>query len=196
MTKQELRKHYAERRLALLASEVAERSKAVARHFFEVFKVEKIKAIHCYLPLKKKNEIDTFYIIFTIQEHLPQTNIVVSRVIPTTNELEHYLCQPNIKLDVNQWGILEPNEISSIKFPVAEIEMVIVPLLAYDINGNRVGYGKGFYDRFLSKCKSSVIKVGLSLFEPEKEILDIDEFDIPLDYCITPNKVWKFNNKT
>ena len=192
MTKPELRKYYTEQRLALSVSEVAEGSEAIARLFFEYFKIEKIGAIHCYLPLKKKQEIGTFQIIHTIQEQLPQTNVIVPRVVPNSNELEHYLWKPDIKLDLNKWGILEPNPEANNLFPISEIELVIVPLLAYDTKGNRVGYGKGYYDQFLKKCKPNTIKVGLSFFEPVEEIIDTEPFDIPLNYCITPKKIWGF----
>lgn len=73
-----------------------------------------------------------------------------------------------------------------------KIEVVFVPLLAFDKQGNRVGYGKGFYDRFLKQCKTDVVKIGLSLFDAEEEIEDVLENDIPLDYCITPNKIHEF----
>ena len=78
--------------------------------------------------------------------------------------------------------------------PVSEdqIDVVIVPLLVFDEKGNRVGYGKGFYDRFLSRCREDVIKIGLSFFDAEKRIDDTDEFDIPLTYCITPGKIYEF----
>jgi 5-formyltetrahydrofolate cyclo-ligase len=86
---------------------------------------------------------------------------------------------------------LEPNPVHSLQYAVQNIDLVIVPLLAFDKYGNRVGYGKGFYDRFLSKCRSNVIKVGVSFFEPADRITDINPLDIRLDYCITPTRVWK-----
>jgi 5-formyltetrahydrofolate cyclo-ligase len=55
--------------------------------------------------------------------------------------------------------------------------VVFVPLLAFDKKGNRVGYGKGFYDAFLSKCKPETIKIGLSFFEAEETIDDVFEND-------------------
>ena len=70
--------------------------------------------------------------------------------------------------------------------------MVLVPLLCFDESGHRVGYGKGFYDRFLTKCRPDTQKVGLSYFPPVKEITDADSFDIRLDLCLTPEKVWRF----
>lgn len=70
--------------------------------------------------------------------------------------------------------------------------MVFVPLLAFDKNGDRVGYGKGFYDKFLKECKPEIIKIGLSFFEPEEKIDGIFEEDIKLDYCVTPNEIYTF----
>jgi 5-formyltetrahydrofolate cyclo-ligase len=98
-------------------------------------------------------------------------------------------------LELNQWGILEPNPQSAIRYPLSEIDLVIVPLLGFDKQGNRVGYGKGFYDRFLARCRSNVIKVGVSFFDPIDGISDITPLDIRLDYCITPTRVWKMTNK-
>ena len=79
--------------------------------------------------------------------------------------------------------------------PVSMIDVVFVPLLAFDTNGNRVGYGKGFYDKFLSQCQPETIKIGLSFFEAEEEIADVYQDDIRLDYCVTPNKIYDFSKK-
>ena len=70
--------------------------------------------------------------------------------------------------------------------------MVILPLLAFDQQGYRVGYGKGFYDKFLSGCREDCLKVGFSYFEPIETIDDCNEFDVPLDLCITPQNVYVF----
>ena len=70
--------------------------------------------------------------------------------------------------------------------------MVLIALFAFDDKGNRIGYGKGMYDRFLSKCPGNTIKIGLSFFDSVDEISDVNEFDVPLDYAITPSKVYRF----
>jgi 5-formyltetrahydrofolate cyclo-ligase len=191
MTKQELRRDFIQRRKALTAAEAAAQSQAIARLFFSFFAVENLKAIHTYLPIRRQNEVDTFPIIYTIQEKFLKTHVVISRSLADTFEMEHYQWVPDMTLTINSWGILEPNPSSAIHYPLSEIDLVIVPLLAFDKHGNRVGYGKGFYDRFLAKCRSNAIKVGVSFFEPADRITDINPFDIRLDYCITPARVWK-----
>jgi 5-formyltetrahydrofolate cyclo-ligase len=72
------------------------------------------------------------------------------------------------------------------------MDVVFVPLLAFDENGQRVGYGKGFYDRFLNECKEDVITVGLSFFEAENELIEANATDVPLRYCVTPERVYEF----
>ena len=105
--------------------------------------------------------------------------------------MQHILLTDNTKLKANSWGVPEP--LDGIEVPTQKIDLVFLPLLAFDENGNRVGYGKGFYDNFLRECKEDVVKVGLSLFTAEKEITDVNGNDIPLDYCVTPEKIYSFS---
>jgi 5-formyltetrahydrofolate cyclo-ligase len=94
------------------------------------------------------------------------------------------------KIKKNDYNIPEP--VDGIEVPSNKIEVVFIPLLAYDKTGNRVGYGKGFYDKFLAECHTNTIKIGLSFFEPEELISDVTTSDVQLNYCVTPNKVIKF----
>ena len=87
-------------------------------------------------------------------------------------------------------GIPEP--VDGLEVPASKLDVVFVPLLAFDKKGHRVGYGGGFYDRFLKSCKKDVLKIGLSFFLPELEIEDIHSDDIPLDFCVTPGEVFRF----
>jgi 5-formyltetrahydrofolate cyclo-ligase len=93
------------------------------------------------------------------------------------------------QLKKNNWGILEPSQ--GIPTPPEKIDLVLVPLLAFDKQGNRVGYGKGYYDRFLSTCSPETKKVGISLFSSEEEIHTTDT-DVQLDQCITPIELLTF----
>ena len=104
--------------------------------------------------------------------------------------MTHFLLTDNTKIKKNEYNIPEP--VDGIEVPAKKIEVVFIPLLAYDKLGNRVGYGKGFYDKFLSECQPETIKIGLSFFEPEEQITDVFETDVKLDYCVTPNAVFKF----
>ena len=102
----------------------------------------------------------------------------------------HYHFDEGVELIQNDYGIDEPKEGTEVS--EEEIDVILVPLLAFDKRGYRVGFGKGYYDRFLPRCRSNVIKIGLSFFEPIDEINDISGFDIPLNFCITPQKNFEF----
>ena len=116
-------------------------------------------------------------------------SIVISKSEFDTGQLTHYLLQENTAIQLSNYGIPEP--VDGIEIPAEKLDVIFVPLLAYDENGNRTGYGKGFYDRFLAQCNSKAIFVGLSFFPPEKGI-PAEKTDIPLHYCITPEKVFSF----
>ena len=72
-----------------------------------------------------------------------------------------------------------------------QIDLIFLPLLAFDHAGFRIGYGKGFYDTFLPKCRKDVVKVGLSLFDPVPR-LPAEDHDVPMDYCFTPERLYQF----
>ena len=113
-------------------------------------------------------------------------------IIPKINglDLNHYLYESNMLIQKNNLGIPEP--LNGLKVKINLIEVVFVPLIIVDKLGNRVGYGKGYYDRFLNKVDKKIIKVGLSFFDIIEKIDDITDNDIRLNYCITPNKIIQF----
>ena len=91
----------------------------------------------------------------------------------------------------SEYGIPEP--VSGIEISPEMIEVVFVPLLVYDKRGHRIGYGKGFYDRFLKRCNSEAVFVGLSFFDPEPEIF-FEDLDVPLNFCVVPKEIFDFQN--
>lgn len=141
---------------------------------------------HLFLPIVNKKEINTEYLLSIIQGK--DKEVVLPKV--EGDELKHYLLLESTKLKANSWGIPEPQ--SGIEVVPKKIDVVFVPLLAFDQSGHRIGYGKGMYDGFLANCRKDVIKIGLSFFEAEDEFKEVFSTDIPLDYCITPKKIYKF----
>ncbi len=142
---------------------------------------------HLFLPITQKKEIDTSYILSILQGK--DKNVVLPKMADDQN-LKHFLLTDSTVIKPNKWGVPEP--LDGLEVPIHKIDVVFIPLLAFDTKGNRVGYGKGFYDIFLKECNPNVVKIGLSLFEAEESIDDIAPDDVPLDYCITPNKVYSF----
>jgi 5-formyltetrahydrofolate cyclo-ligase len=191
MQKSTLRKYYLTKRKALSSEEITQKSQQICDLFFQEIDLTTIKFLHVFLPIKKQNEIDTYLIIRRLQTEFPLVNIVVSRSNLDNFEMQHFMLEED-NLVENKLGILEPSQVSRREVQPEEIDLVIIPLLCFDKQGNRVGYGKGFYDRFLQKCSSKALKVGLCLEQPIEPIEDLNEFDVKMDVCITPDGIWKF----
>ena len=190
MLKSELRKIYLEKRREFSPDDVKEKTVQVGELFFQHFDLGKIDYLHSFLPIEKFHELDTRLILHRVWFEFAHIETVVPRVNFETGELENLMFTPVTELIPNAWMIHEPvhNELVATE----KIDLVFVPLLAFDRRGSRVGYGKGFYDKLLKNCRRDCLKVGLSHFPPVEEIADINEFDIRLDYCITPDEVFKF----
>jgi len=187
MTKKELRVKYKELRVSLSEDEIAGKSMAVANRLLPLPIWEK-KYFHIFLPITEMKEIDTEYILHILSGK--DKDIIVSKSDFETRTMTPILLTDNTIIKKNQYGIPEPEE--GIEIPPTKIEVVFVPLLAFDLAGNRVGYGKGFYDKFLAHCKKDVIKIGLSFFEAEEMCGEVFESDVKLDYCVTPALVYAF----
>lgn len=149
-----------------------------------------IKYLHIYIPIQKFKEPDTLNFVSFLKESFSDLKIVISKTDFATNEMVNFLWDEDLVLEENKWGILEPLSGSVIAEDM--IDAVLVPLLVVDEQGNRVGYGKGFYDRFLMKCKSSIKKIGLSYFEPVAKIEDVEVWDVPINSLVTPQRVYSF----
>ncbi len=192
MTKNELRKIYFAKQKSLSAPERNAKSAAIAERFFQQFDARKIEFLHSFLPIEKNNEVDTHLIIKRLWREFPHVETVASRVRFDSLTLDNLKFKMNTPLVKNRWHILEPDGGELLE--IERIDLVLVPLLCFDRKGFRVGYGKGFYDKFLSECRPDCAKVGLSFFAPVKEISDAQSFDIKLDFCITPEKTFSFAN--
>lgn len=187
MLKKELRQKYKALRNQLSENELEEKSLAVANKILILPIWEKIY-FHIFLPITEQKEVNTEFILHLLSGK--DKEIIVSKADFATLKLTHFLLTDNTKIKKNEHNIPEP--INGIEVPSIKIDVVFVPLLAFDKKGHRVGYGKGFYDKFLSECKPDVIKIGLSFFEPEELITDIFKGDIKLDYCVTPDSIHTF----
>jgi 5-formyltetrahydrofolate cyclo-ligase len=190
MEKKELRKLMLAERKKLSLEEVDHRSEQLTKLFFFGFSLKPLHTVHVFLPILKNREINTWPIIQKIWRDYPDCKVAVSVTNFETNELEHFFITPETAIAENHWGIPEPLHAQ----PASESEMdfVLVPLLTFDLQGHRLGYGKGYYDRFLAKCSPETIKVGLSLLPPVAEITGIHEGDVAMDYCLTPEKCYPF----
>jgi 5-formyltetrahydrofolate cyclo-ligase len=188
MLKKVLRTTYILRRNSLSQSQGIDQSISIANRLLTI-PVWKLDYYHIFLPIKDKKEIDTSAILSILQGK--DKHVLVPKVIDSNN-LQHFLLTDNTKFKLSTWSVPEP--LDGIPISTDKIDVVFVPLLAFDKKGHRVGYGKGFYDTFLSQCRKDVIKIGLSFFEAEETITDVHNADVKLDYCVTPNTVYSFED--
>lgn len=192
MNKSALRSKYLQKRKELSVSDINILSQHILKHFGGL-DFDGIRYLHLFYPIIKKHEVNSLLIADWLRRNHPNITIVLSKSNTQNHTLEHILWLENTPLAMNEWGITEPK--SGERIPPEKIDLVVIPLLIFDVKGNRIGYGKGFYDRFLSECRMDVKKVGVSFFDPELTFEEIDEFDIPLDVCVTPHRVWEFKNQ-
>ena len=190
MDKASLRQALLAKRKSLTQIEADKKSELIAENVIQLLEKIKFDTIHTFLPQRDRLEVNTWKIISGIRLLFPGVQIVAPYVVPKTKEMEHYLLTDATTLVENQWGIAEPDPATSEKIFPENIDVILVPLLAFDKNGFRVGYGGGYYDRFLAKCRPDSIKMGLSPFEPVEEINDINVFDVRMNECVTPGNVW------
>lgn len=188
MNKDELRKIYLAKRKALSESDRQTLSCSLCDLFFLTIDLSSVQVIHIYLPIDSKKEPDTWLIIDRLRSEFPHINLSTPKI--NDDQMESIFFEGLHQLEKNSWGILEPKQ--GVPTPIEKIDLVIVPLLAFDKLGHRVGYGKGFYDRFLKDCRSDCKKIGLSFFEPEEKIEDSNQFDVSLQMIFTPNEVYQF----
>ena len=187
MLKSDARSLFLEKRRELSVSEIAVFNLNIFQLFTD-YLPEDIETVHTYLPIRHKIEVDTWSIIHWLWENEKQ--VVAPVMNSETQKISSLELNEDTLIKENNWKVPEPQ--NGRRIDAKRIDAVIVPLLAVDKQGNRAGYGKGYYDHFLSKCKNGTLKIGLCFEPPVEKIPDLEDHDIPLDYCITPDKVYRF----
>lgn len=187
MKKTDIRSKYKLMRASLSLNDRVGCIEEIDKKFKTLF-LKDIKLVHHYLAVSEQFEISIDGAIRHLRSIFPG----ITQAVPVMkkDDMIAVKYEDRMQVRINEWGIREPIE----EFIISEIEVdcILTPLLAFDKHGNRVGYGKGCYDRFLAKCRSDAIKIGFSFFPPLERIEDTDNFDIPLNYCITPEHIYEF----
>ena len=194
LSKAALRRAALARRRLLTEAEVAARSEQLAHRLLHSFPVTQWRWLHVFLPLAAKKEPDTWQIIRRFWAGQPALRLAAPVVQPDGISLKHYELTPATPLVLNRWGIPEPAAALATEVRPGQLDAVLVPLLACDRQGQRVGYGGGFYDRFLAQCRPDAAFIGLSILDeaPMPALADVLPTDVPLHALITPGGVWNF----
>ena len=187
MNKKELRKLYREKRSELQPNE-KDKLEDLLLIRFQKLNIEIPAIIMTYAPFE--NEYDPELITDYCYFKNPAQQLCYPVVDTFNNTMNAMLVDENTDFSYSKFGVAEPVG-GSLILP-SEIDMLIVPLLAFDQKGYRVGYGKGYYDMFLKECRKDAIKIGFSFFEAETAIDDINIYDVKLDHCITTLNIYNF----
>lgn len=187
MLKKELRAYYKNKRLTLSQDEVFLFSKQITERLLDFFPFEKGMRVHVFLPIEKLKEIQTSSLIKELWHR--GVDVFVPRVVG--DDIVSLPYTSDTALEVNYWGIHEP-VISKNALAEPHFDVVVVPVLYVDKKGHRIGYGKGFYDRFFNIINKDAVKIGVNYFTPDENIDDADAWDVRLDYLVTPIEVVSF----
>jgi 5-formyltetrahydrofolate cyclo-ligase len=186
MKKSAIREKYLQKRKQLSSKEVEQLSQQIFSSFLAKFKPQPRQKVHVFLPISKFNEINTH--IFIDYFFKNKLKVFVPKI--QGNTMISVQLFPDSEIVVNSWGVPEP--ITNNFIEEKNFDFVLTPLLYCDQKGNRVGYGKGFYDDFFLQLSPEVKKIGLNYYPPIVGIEDFWEGDIPLDYLVLPREVLSF----
>jgi 5-formyltetrahydrofolate cyclo-ligase len=189
MTKKELRKIYREKRAALTDPERSKLDDLLLIQF-QTTNLPFIHTLLSYWPIEENNEPNTHLFTEFLKFRNPELKICYPVSDFKTMSMVAVATDIDTPFEKRNLNIYEPDGGEPI--PVTAIDVVLVPLIAFEEKGYRIGYGKGFYDKYLAECRNDCIKAGFSYFEPTDEITDKNQFDVPLDLCITPQTVYVF----
>lgn len=188
MTKKELRNLYREKRNTISSKEKLKLDDLLLIQFQHLY-FEDVRVLFTYWPKADAQEPNTHLFSGYLRHTIPALQIAYPVTDLSTCRMNAVLINEETVYHTNIYGLTEPKDGEVIS--PENIDLIFVPLLVCDTRGHRIGYGKGFYDKYLSQCREDCIKIGFSYFEPVEKI-DNHVFDVPLNYCITPGKVYEF----
>lgn len=190
MNKEETRKAQLKLRKSLSEQELNARSQKITNQVKELLSTTEARYVHLFLPIQRQHEVNTwplYHFLVQSEKYIP----VISKTDFSNNNLSHHPMVATDNLEESHRGIPEP--LHDREIATEKLDLVFVPLIAFDLAGHRLGYGAGFYDRFLSQCRVDCLKVGLSLLPPLDEMIATNGFDIKMDQCIAPERVYPFD---
>lgn len=186
-SKQELRKELLKARTSISPLQL-EKDQDLLLIQFQKLELPFLQSVHMYVPIIEKNEPDPDPLVRYLEFKYPGLQVAVPKMHQET--LIHLQIDDQTNWVSNSWGIPEP--LDGEQLMPEYFDLIFVPLLGFDLQGNRIGYGKGFYDRFLAQCRPDALKIGLSFLPPVQETFNVDPWDYSLNYCLTPQEIYAF----
>lgn len=181
--KKEVRLRNIEVRSSLDRERQAELSKKVTLKLIQLSEYKMATSIHTYVPIEKNREIDTTILIEDALEKGKKVNLPKMQ---SSGEMSHHQIDSLNSLVKNRWGVPEPE--TTEEADLSDCSLIIVPMVAGDFDRNRLGYGKGYYDRFLNSMQAARIGLCYS-FNLQWNSLSVESFDEKMDIILTENLI-------
>jgi 5-formyltetrahydrofolate cyclo-ligase len=189
MNKEEARRIYKKKRKELSTAERAKMDDLMLIQF-QTVSFPDIHHLLSYWPIGENHEPNTHLFNEFLEFRNPALKVLYPKSDFETMEMEAIEIDADTPFHKNSRNIYEP--MTGTVTDAGIIDMVFVPLLIFDKDGYRVGYGRGFYDKWLKQCRPDCIKVGFCYFDPVDQIEGRQDFDVPLDLYITPHTSYVF----
>jgi 5-formyltetrahydrofolate cyclo-ligase len=189
MIKSTVRKEFLQRRMDIVEEELQQQTALIAFNFKKLA-LPAVWYLLSYNPVVSRREFDVSVCEDIVKQQFPAVHTAWPRIHVDLLDMEAGLVERDGLFIKNRFNILEP--ISGAIIDPQKFDLIFVPLVAFDKRGYRVGYGKGYYDKYLPRCRPDALKVGFSYFEAVDRIEDINDFDVPLNFCITPQRIYEF----
>ncbi len=187
--KQALRNAYREKRKNLTQQQMHARLAAMLEHFREI-PIKTGGMVLSFQPILQNHEVPIQYFEDDAEDVFSISSFCYPAADFGSGHMQAFLGDENIVWEEADFGLTQPRS-GTLVMP-HKMDSIFIPLLAFDEQGNRLGYGKGFYDRYLQTCRPDAQKIGFSWFEAEILLPSIDAHDVPLNYCVTPNRLYVF----
>ena len=193
MNKSQLRQQALLQRQALTTEEIKTLGGKAIEKLIAQITWKDLSIVHVYLACPRRKEIDTWPLLTYLWAAHPHIITLTNRLVSTTLKphMECHVIHQNTLLTPNAFGILEPLAETPTLDP-ARIDLMIIPLLACDLQGNRLGYGKGYYDQLLSRCAPHLQRIGINYVAPWQESIPHEDHDIRIQRLVTPFKAYAY----
>ncbi len=190
MDKRQLRQMIISKRSTLSLQMRQNAEAEIHKRLFELDTFKSSRIISSFVSFRDEIEMKT------INERILSEGktLVLPFIDMTTKSMSFYIVNALKELELNSFGILEPNPKHHTQIENSAIDLVLTPGVAFDQRGYRLGYGGGFYDRFFSQIEKTIPKIGIAFDIQLVDALDVEAYDLPVTQLITENGIKNFSH--
>ncbi len=187
-----IRRKLMQQRQSLQAAYVNDASQKIVNHLINLVPWNKVRCLHTYAPIESKKEVDTWPLLRYVWEHQPHVTALAPTIVK--QQMINVAVDTKTKWHKNKLGVPEPTN-APVSVLFHQFDIIIVPAVGFDKNGYRLGYGQGYYDKFLTN-QPHATTIGLAYANSEVKLgLPVEPHDVRLDCVVTEDGVLEFRTK-